>query len=409
MANKAAANLAALNQDIDEIEDAATALARISPDNATQQAPGDTAEFGTPEAIATAVFATVLLGPIGGILVGGAQGLLKKQSDQKLLETLANEQSLLNTSLDIRSDQLTAFRDSAVNANDLEQIEVMQTKLDVANEYIKGGNPEQAAAIMQGLDTDMQTHARNQETDRVAFEAEVKADKRQLGLDTYARYDGMRNTYDAQSAGWIARQEAIKIGRGALMTNNPAMLNTAMVMINKAIDADSAVLQGEKDSTAAMGTLWDKAQNILNQVGDGAQLTASQRRQFGEAFDQIDDISTAIQLRIDQRAQKRAVEDLIPKYADRFNLVGEMAPREPLNIPNDAKDEIQNMPADIGEKIGRFLADQWDKEKALQTDNIQAITDFVRNTGGAIGDTAEEVLKRFQQTQVILGTRRPTN
>jgi hypothetical protein len=169
------------------------------------------------------------------------------------------------------------------------------------------------------------------------------------------------------------------------------MLNTAMIMINKAIDADSAVLEGEKKSTAAMGTIWDGLANILAQADDGAPLTATQRRQFGAAFDQIDDESTGIQLRLDKRFQKRAVEDLAPRFADRFNRVGEMAPREPLNIPNDAKDEMANMPADVAEKIERFI----DADLTKSRENIEAAADWLGNQGAAVSGAADELIKKI--------------
>jgi hypothetical protein len=422
MANRAAQELQAITQGANQVEDAATALERITPDMPRSGAETPQAEFGTAEAVAAGVLASVIMGPVGAVLVGGAQGWLKKKSDQSLLDRAAAEQSVLSDASDIYTTQLASYRDTATNPNDLEQIDTMQTSLEVAQEFMGSADPALRAKgvqIMNQVDQSMNGYARTQETDRVAAEVQRNADVRQLGLDNYARYENMQTKFDTESAPWLARKEAANIALQALQEGTPAQLHSAMILFNKTLDPNSAVLGEERDAIAGMGSMLDSAYNFFGEKFTGQTLNADQRRELGKAIMTITDESTQFQSQREARYQQRAVEDLAPEYADRFSLIQDTPAADPLDIPDDAKKAIQDAPGLLGERaerVGQFVLE--DLESARQ-DAIEATTgavgaarDFLANTGEKITETGEDILKRVPTIEGLavpgIGSR-PTN
>lgn len=417
MANRAAEELKALDQDVNQVEDAATALERIMPDEAAQQAPGDDAEFGTPEAIATAVFASVLLGPVGGVLVGGAQGWLKKRSDQALLDKIADQQNILTSAGDIYSDQLSAFRASAVNDNDLEQVDKMQSSLDVAREFMGSADKElrsQGVAIMNGVNQEMNGYARNQETDRVALETQIKADKRQLGLDEYSRYASMQTDFDTQSAPWLSRKEAGATVIASLNGGSAAQIHAAMILFNKTLDPNSAVLGEERDAISSFGTLLDTVYNFFGEKFTGQKLNADQRRDIGKATLTILEQSTEFQLAREGRFAERAIDDLPVEYLDRFSLVDDTPGADPLNIPPDAKNVIASVPSMVGEtreRFEQFIVKEGDMATAQAANDARAIRDYLGDVGDMTSDGIKAGIEAFKRdiNRGVQFIRRPTN
>lgn len=414
MANKAAQELQAITQEVVEVEDAAVALAKLKGDDEVEQAPDGEAKFPAAEAIATGVLASLVLGPIGGLLVAGAGGWLKKQGDQKILDKISAEQNVLNSAGDIYADQLSSFIGTAANANDREQIGAMQTTLDVAREFITSadaGLRDQGAQMMQGLDADMNGYARNQEEDRIAVEAAVKADKRQLGIDGYNRYKPMQDDFDAQSAPWLARKEAANIALSALQGGTAAQIHAAMIMFNKTLDPNSAVLGEERNAITDMGSLLDTAYNFFGEKFTGQKMNAEQRRELGAAILDIQDQSTQFQLAREGRFAERAADDLPAEYIDRFTLVDNTPGAEPLNIPDDFKQVIEETPSLLGEgaeRLGQEIVKQADKHTAEFKRDMGAIGDFLSNAGAVVGETIEEGVEAFRRDvrRGLPGTRR---
>ena len=71
---------------------------------------GGEAEFALPEAMATAVGAGWLLGPVGGLLMGVAQGVLGKKEKQAALDNYAQDMGVLQDTTACSMTNWTGWR-----------------------------------------------------------------------------------------------------------------------------------------------------------------------------------------------------------------------------------------------------------------------------------------------------------
>lgn len=373
------------------------------------------AMFGTAEALATGVLASVLLGPVGGILVGFAQGLLVKKEEQGILDTLSERENALTASMNTTMDAWNELNNAATTPEDKRTLNVIRSQIEGGAELAMNADPRMSAQGQQTLaqgQAGMLAFANTQDQQKIARGALDRADERQLGRDGFADYNLMEGDYSAKSAGWQKRGTAIEIGREALRTNNPAMLNTALVMINKAIDEDSAVLQGEKDSTAAIGSFVDSMHNFLAGFDEGTQMTAGQRRDQDENLRMIADISDGIQSRVDTRFQERAVLDLQEQYRGRFNLLSEVPTRTPLDIPDDepgvvlqtgsdAKTRVESDIITIGNTLDQGIELHTQQAKDLKRAALAGGRQFI----DAAGNVFERIGAGMMRTSGIPGPR----
>jgi len=382
----ATTNLAALmsfSQLGEEAEDAQTVLDRTRPEQDETPADG-TADFGTAEAIATAIVGTVLLGPVGGILLGGAQGWLKKKSEQSVLDRIASEQNVLTESVDVYQDQLNDFKSTATNENDFEQIGVMEAGLTTARKFMLSADPELRARgiqIMGGVNSEMNRYAGVQETQSIAADALDAQLRVELDDNQYSRYTALQTDFDNQSAGYLVRKQAVNTAIAALQSGTAADIHAAMILFNKALDPRSAVLGEERTAITEMGSALDSAYNFFGEKFTGQKLNAQQRRELGAAILRINDTSEEFQMRREAIFTSRAIAANLPEqYLDKFRLVENLPGAEPLDIPKDLLDRTLEADRAARDKQSMLIGDAVDATFVQTEKLMQDAADFWKAT-----------------------------
>jgi hypothetical protein len=398
--SKATTNLSALMSiggQVEQAEDAGAALDRLEPDPADQVIPeaddDGQAKFGTPEAIATAVVAGFILGPVGGLLVGGAQGLLKRRADQSILDRMADEQNAITDAVAVYDDQLAVFRESATNQGDLEQIGAMEADRTAALAMLKSGSPDLQSIGMQGFQKfqeNLQAYGQRQETQQIAADALDAQLRVELDEREYSRYTGLQSSFDAQSQPYLDRAQAGETALAALQNGSPADLHAAMILFNKTLDPNSAVLGEERTAITDMGGWLDSAYNFVQGAANGKQLNATQRRDLGETILRIMDTSSQFQLQREAGFSDEVNDANLPvKYHDNFRLVSNVPAGEPFDVPQDLLEKT--LEADQAAR---------DKQSMLLGDAADAVGTGLDNASMAIGDFADsavEAKERFMQ------------
>lgn len=321
------------------------------------------ANFGTPEAVATAVGASFLLGPVGGILLGVAQGILGKEMRQNALDAFNAEQSALTDAADVFKTNLDQLRLTATNDEDLEQLSAYQAKADAGIRMMRSGIPElenQGAQLYGQAFSDVTAYTQNQELQRI--EAETLEAQRRIDLDNqqYSRHSSLLDDYDAQSANYEAVVMNSNAAKEAIMRGNPVDINAALVMVNKALDPTSVVRPEEAKALGNAGTLIEQAQAKINEwARTGQAMTVEQRKELVQLVDTIEGTARGFQMQRDIRFQERAVDAGLPaKYINDFRRVQDLPAFKPpaagYQSPPDqlkqATDSYQEMNAGALEK-----------------------------------------------------------
>ena len=345
MASTAATNLAALQNiggDVAQVEDAQTALARVTPDRSAAPIQDADAEFGTPEAIATAVAASFILGPIGGLLLGGAQGWLKKRADQSVLDQIATEQTVLTDSAAVYDDVLQGFKDSATTEEDLAQVAVLEAQRTAAVEMMTSGDValrDQGMEAFAKFEAGLQGYSTLQETQLIAKDAEEARQRVELDDRQFSRFTGMQDDFATESEGYLAVSQSINTALAALQNGTPADLHAAVVLVNKALDPESVVRAEEAAAFGNMGSALERGFQFVGEQFEGQTLTANQRRNLGGLLLNIKDQSTRFQLTREARFSDQVIDaDLPAKYHDNFRLVENVPSSITLDIAPDALD-----------------------------------------------------------------------
>ena len=174
---------------------------------------GDEADFAMPEAMATAIGVGWLLGPVGGLLMGVAQGILGKREEQSLLDQYAADQGVMTDLNDIYND---AFERAAIAANtpeELAQILSWQSQAD-AGFRMSQGSPElreDGATMMSEAMAGLNELNVTNEVQAIEARAEDARLKRELDDTQYSRYTSSIGSFRAESAGYEGVMQATDI------------------------------------------------------------------------------------------------------------------------------------------------------------------------------------------------------
>ena len=402
-------NIQRLNEgadDLKNVEDTRNVLARSTQEKTgrgSERVPQSDEEgnalFGTPEAVATALFGSLILGPVGGVLLGGAQGWLKKNSDQAILDQLADERNVLTKAGDVYTERLGVLKAGATNDNDLEQVADMEGRVTAAKEFMLSADDKMQAhgvAMLASVDQDMSEYTIRQETQLIAAEAEEARQRVELDDRQFSRFTGMQSDFTNESAGYLAVSQSVNTALAALQSGTPADLHAAVVLVNKALDPESVVRAEEARAFGNMGSRFEKTANLILNEFTGATLTANQRRELGGLLMSIKDESTRFQLSREGRFSDQVIDaDLPNKYHDNFRLVENVPSSITLDIQADALDKTRATAAAVTGAIA-------DAPEAVRS----AFEEFV-NTDRGEAETIGAAFDLLNPTRP--GARLPTN
>jgi hypothetical protein len=346
--NTAAEELQSLLSMQGEAQDTAANLAKLEEARTQFIARGiDVDDFALPQAVATAVGVGWLLGPVGGLLMGVAQGILAKKERQNYLDNYAADMGVLSETNDIFNNELDRLAMSVTNPNDLEQISALQTQKDAALRMMSSASPElqqQGSQMLSDFSTRMNDYALTQETQRIeseAFEAQLA---RELDNTQVSRYKESVGNFRAESAGYEGVMQATDIALDALANGTPSDLWAAGILINKSLDPTGVVRQEEAEAVGAIGSIWEKANVLMEKARSGQTMLPEQRKELSNMLYRMRESSTEFQLAREARYADEIDDIGLPaKYRDNFRL----ATTVPASVQGDMKNVATLPAADI--------------------------------------------------------------
>lgn len=387
--SKASENLAQLdrvNQGVQNVESAEDALNRLDPDPGVQVQPETDdegkAKFGTAEAFATFVVGSVLFGPVGGVILGGAQGIMKRQAEQSILDQMANEQNAITEAVSVFDLQLDEFKAAASSDEDLAKIGVMEAKKTAALEMMRVPSLQEGGlTAFASFENDMIAYSNTQDTQRIAKDANDARLLVELGDKQFNRYTDMQKDYTSTSAAYVETMRFGDLTLRALEGGTPAQIYAARIGFNKTIDANSAVLGEERDALEATGSFEEQSFQAFLKAWNGSESSSKQRRELADA--------TLMTMAAAQRQQsiretgytdRLAQDNFPPKYYDDF-LKSQSQEIYIPTIEPDAAEIAFNLDQAAKDNQSMAIGDLVDDAKA----GIETVTNFANKKEAQIG------------------------
>lgn len=318
--NKAQEELEGLLAMQGDAQDSAANLAKVQDARRQFASTGaDDADFALPEAGATAIAAGFLLGPIGGLAMGLAQGFLIKNERQNIIDQVNAENEQLALADQIVFEEFDRAALAAQNPEDVRQISALQTEYSVARRV---GDPERMQSAIAGL---TEFEAKNEEQ-RIAAEEFDAQMRRDMDQETYNRHRSLLGDFQAESGNFEAQQatannilESMNKGDGASVT---AALATLPLLVNP--DA-GATTEAEVEIWQKIGgTVDGLIGRVQKELGTGG-LTDPTRREIIEVTQQYKRNSIAFQQAREARYGRAISTENIPdKYRAQYNLSGQL-------------------------------------------------------------------------------------
>jgi len=329
MANKAAQELQELLDMQTEAQDSAANLAKLT-EARTQFTSGDLDQGSAlPEALLTAVGIGWVLGPVGGLLIGAAQGILGHQQRKSALDNYLADMGILESTNNIFNDQFDRMELAATTPEDLAQISAMRTQHEIAMEYSTSPNDataQKGAAMMDNLNTKMTDFGVKNEEQAVALKASDAQLQRDLEKETYAKHRGLLGDFQAESANFPMQQqtadnvlEALNRGDGASLT---AALATMPLIINPQAGATT---EAEVEIWQKVGGRLDALKGIVAKELGAGGLTDPTRKEIIGVTQQYKRNSIGSQQAIEAHYGEVLTAEKIPENLwPQYNMSGRM-------------------------------------------------------------------------------------
>ena len=270
---------------------------------------------GIGEGVATGVVAASILGGPLGLILGGAQTLMKRRADQNILDReLANNEAL-KAADDEFTIQLSTLEQGATSEQDKAQLSGIAAIYDAGSKLIRSPDPDsqaRGAQMVAAAQGEMLQFASRQEEQAIAREATEYQRRKELGDTQYQRFSKNLDDFDMQSQVFedvmISTENAI----GALNGGTPAQQFAAAILIRKALDPTSAVLTEEANAVGQVGGIRERLETYITRFENGEILTPKQREEFGQLVLDLRETATQFQ----ERRQARFLERMIDAGTD---------------------------------------------------------------------------------------------
>lgn len=285
--------------------------------------PGEKAGFSLPEGVATAVGASLVLGP-AGILLGVAQGILGKQAKQNALDAWAADNDAMSAANQVINDDYDRLEMILTDPLDADQLATVRAMHDASVEMIKSPNPETSArgvALAEQASAGKLELVTRQEEQSIEQGVRDKQAARDLTNTQQGIQQHLLSAYDAQSANFKTVTEKTNSGRALVARGNPVDLIAALIQINKALDPIGVVRPEEAKAFGNVGNKIEQMQTKLEEwAGTGQSMRVPQRAEIIELLDTIDSFNRGIQSNTDLIFQGRAIDAELPeKYVNDFS------------------------------------------------------------------------------------------
>lgn len=277
------------------------------------------ADFLHPDMLKTAVGAGWLLGPVGGVLMGVAQGILGQRERQNAIDEYARETGVLKETGEIFNDQIDRL---AVDADPetLDRLDAIRTMYQMGQEYSSTlGLEEDGMAHMAEAAGQLQQLTIDQQKQTIQ-------DRQLMDANTRSVLNDLKGDFRTDSAGFEERHtramniiEAVRRGDGAAVTS--ALASMPLLINDQAgatSDAEVKIWQGVRGQIDKITGLVDK------ELGAGG-LTDKTRKQLIGVAEQYMRSNIASQTAREAWYGKRLVEEKIPEQRwGYFNRTGSL-------------------------------------------------------------------------------------
>lgn len=212
----------------------------------------------------------------------------------------------------------------------------MQSQKDAALRMMMSGSPtlqEEGAKALAAFQTSLNDYAVRQETQRIEAETLDAQLRRELDNQQYNRYTALQDDFTNESQNFVDVMQATDTALNALANGSPADLWAASILVNKSLDPTGIVRQEEAEAVGAMGSLWDKANVILEKARSGETILPEQRRELSDLLNTIRGTVTKHQLAREANYSDQVEDAELPlKYHNNFRLVETTPAADPRPI-----------------------------------------------------------------------------
>jgi len=351
--NKAQQELQNLLNMQGEAQDSAANLEKLEQARTQFVAEGGADDAVWPDALMTAVGIGWVLGPVGGLLMGVAQGILGKQQKQTALDAYTKDMGVLDDTNNIFNDELDRLALTVTNPNDLDQLSSLQTQKDAALRMMSSASPElqqQGSQMLAEFSTRMNDYAVTQETQRIDAETYDAQLKRELDDKQYSQYNTSINSFRAESSQFESVMQSTDVALDALANGSPADLWAAGILVNKALDPIGVVRSEEAEAVGRLGSIKERANVLLEKARSGQTMLPEQRKELSTLLYSIRETHTKFQLAREARYADQNDDIGLPaKYHNNFRLA--------TSVPAAATGEMKNVATLPTEDIDKAAAD----------------------------------------------------
>lgn len=220
-------------------------------------------------------------------LVAAAQQPLTREQHHRVRAALTQavvDQRTINAGYAGFQAQQAELRERMVNANDEEQLGVMDSQMTYAHRLLTSSNPQLQAAgtalATKVLDA-QQAYATQNEAQRLAKDAADETARTALGNERWSRFQQIGDDLRSESAPYLVQARSWNAVNAAI-ANPTAAGDLALVYgVMHVIEPGSAVQQGELANAANAAGVPDIVLTAYNRIlRDGQRLTPDERQQF---------------------------------------------------------------------------------------------------------------------------------
>lgn len=298
------------------------------------------ASFAALPAAVTAIGATAILGPLAGVILGGAQGILGKRARQGELDRAAEEAEILAQSDEIAAAVFNSQRMNARTPADLRQLDVLQSQYAAASKMLRSNIPEtraRGAQLMQQVMTAQRAYEVKNEEQLIAARQREEDALRSLGQEQYNRYTDSRDNFMKESQQYLEVRGATVNLVDAIERGGAIDQYAAIKLLEKALDPTSVVRPEEQEAWGGLASAMDRANIWLERLKSGKSLSAEQLAGIKNLALSIERRAFEIQKRREARYYDEITDIGLPaRFHDNFRLA------EPLNI---APEPVADAPA----------------------------------------------------------------
>lgn len=277
----------------------------------------------TPEAAATALVSGFILGPVGGVALGLAQGLMQKRAAKNTLDLIAERDKASDAAYEY---QYSFFNDMEKefenNPDALRQIDGMRNLYGQIRELEKspdGLHQQQAQEMGQELRATQEAFLRKREELAIAETLAQEQKRRDLDAFQVGRYDNMIPRYEEEVQAFTKVMDNAVLAEELLQRNSPVDDRLAVFKVQQMADSLGQVREEDIEGWSQSGGLLDNLAGWAKKLQDGGTLDPNERADLQDALASMVGVAEKRQRRVDARfAEEGSDFDLPDKYMDNF-------------------------------------------------------------------------------------------